>query len=405
MLTNDAINKLRAPAKGYTLKSDGKTPGFGVRVTAAGTKSFVLSYRTKKGRPRRYTIGAYPEWKVTAARAEAKRLWREIDGGADPVGENQSDRDAPTVRELAERYLKEHAHKKRTASDDERIFRADGMVMKALGSKKVTDVDYTDIDRLHRRITDAGKPYRANRVVATLSKAFSLAIKWKMRPERDNPCKGVERNQEAKRKRYLSGDELQRLLTALDFYSVEGGPTGRMIERMEAANAIRLLLLTGARRGEVLSATWDQFDIENGVWIKPGATTKQKTEHRVPLSAAARGVLEEIYERRRSVKYLFPSEGALHRIELKKPWAAICHAASIKNLRLHDLRHSYASILASAGHSLPTIGALLGHTRPETTARYAHLFDENLRKATDTVGTIVMGQPSTKETAPKGRVH
>jgi integrase len=163
------------------------------------------------------------------------------------------------------------------------------------------------------------------------------------------------------------------------------------------------LLLTGARRGEVLSATWDQFDLGAGIWTKPSSHTKQKRKHRVPLSAPSRQLLMEMMERtatrcaaqgqrREASPYLFPARlGKGPMVDLKSSWAAICSTADLQGLRLHDLRHSFASVLASAGLSLPVIGALLGHTQPATTARYAHLFEDPLRAAAERVGAIVTG--------------
>jgi integrase len=210
---------------------------------------------------------------------------------------------------------------------------------------------------------------------------FGLAIKWKWRT--DNPAKGIERNPENKRHRYLTSAEVEGLMVAL-----AGHPD------QQAANIIRLLLLTGARRSEVQSARWDQFDLTSGVWTKPGATTKQKTQHRVPLSAPARQLLADLWaETEGSAEYVFPGRGGGHRVEFKRDWAAICTGAGITGARIHDLRHSFASILASAGLSLPIIGALLGHTQPQTTARYAHLLDDPLRAATERVGAIVTGRP------------
>jgi integrase len=205
---------------------------------------------------------------------------------------------------------------------------------------------------------------------------FSLAIKWEMRP--DNPAKGIERNPEQRRDRFLSGDELARLTEALADHSEQ-----------QSANAVRLLLLTGARRGEVLSATWDQFDLENGVWTKPSAHTKQKKDHRVPLSAPALQLLSDMNAASTS-DHLFPGKSPdVPMTEIKHFWAAVCRKAKIRDCRLHDLRHTYASILASSGLSLPIVGALLGHTQPGTTARYAHLYDDPLREATERVGAVV----------------
>ena len=216
---------------------------------------------------------------------------------------------------------------------------------------------------------------------------FSLAVRWQMRD--DNPCRGVERNHEERRYRYLSGDELRRLTDALVAHP---GPT---------ANAVRLLLLTGARRGEVLTATWDQFDLESGVWVKPSSHTKQKREHRIPLSAPARQLLADMRAGIKDSPYVFPARsGDGPMTEVKKGWAGLCKAADIKGVRPHDLRHTYASVLASAGLSLPVIGALLGHTQPSTRSRYAHLFDDPLRAATERAAAIVTGGKGDGEIVP-----
>nr|MBA3324552.1 site-specific integrase [Paracoccaceae bacterium] len=219
-----------------------------------------------------------------------------------------------------------------------------------------------------------------------LSRMLALAVRkgWRV----DNPARGIERNQETKRTRYLSADEIARLTAAL-----------AALPDQQAANVFRLLLLTGARKGEVLAARWDQIDVERGLWIKPGSATKQKTEHRAPLSAPARQLLAGIP---REGEFVFPGrlEGT-HRVEVKAQWANACAAAGIAGVRVHDVRHTFASVLVSAGLSLPIIGALLGHSQPATTARYAHLMDDPLRAATERAGAIVSGQRSA-DVAPIG---
>jgi integrase len=237
---------------------------------------------------------------------------------------------------------------------------------------RVQDARFTDIDKLHREISKRA-PIRANRVVALLSKMFALSIRWEWRA--DNPARGIERNPENKRERYLSGEEMARLTLALADHRDQ-----------QAANIVRVLLLTGARRGEVFNMRWADLDLETGVWVKPSAHTKQKKTHRVPLSAPARQLLASIA---RTSEYVFPGRYSGRRIEIHGNWREICDAAKLEGVRVHDLRHSYASILASAGLSLPVIGALLGHTQAQTTARYAHLFDDPLRAATERVGAIV----------------
>jgi integrase len=198
----------------------------------------------------------------------------------------------------------------------------------------------------------------------------------------DNPCKGIERNGERRRTRYLTGPEIARLSEAL-----------AELEDQSAANAIRLLLLTGARRGELLAARWDDFDLGAGEWCKPGATTKQATEHRVPLSAAACKLLADMREHSDS-DFLFPARGGGTRPHINEAWIRLRKAAKLPGVRLHDLRHTYASILASQGLSLPVIGALLGHTTPVTTHRYAHLFNDPLRQATERVSAVISGKES-----------
>jgi integrase len=153
-----------------------------------------------------------------------------------------------------------------------------------------------------------------------------------------------------------------------------------------------LLLLTGARCGEVRAMRWEHLDLENGIWTKPGATTKQATVHRVPLSAPARQLLDRLYRAKdAAAEFVFPGRNG-HRSEISRPWLHLCRAARISDVRIHDLRHTYASILASSGHSLPIIGRLLGHTQPATTARYSHLQDDPLRLATERAGAIIAGK-------------
>ena len=202
----------------------------------------------------------------------------------------------------------------------------------------------------------------------------------------DNPCKGIERNQEDKRARYLSGAELARLSAAL-----------AELADQQAANAVRLLLLTGARRGELLAAKWGDIDFAAGVWVKPGATTKQRTEHRVPLSAAAVQLLTEMRKQAADhAEWIFPARGGGHRAHINEAWIRLRKAADIPDVHLHDLRHTYASIAVSSGLSLPVIGALLGHATPVTTHRYSHLLDDVQRAATERVSAVITGAASAR---------
>jgi integrase len=400
-LTDAVVRRLAPPAKGKVIHLDDEVAGFGVRITAGGARTFVIRYTVRtSGRERTFAIGDAAVWKCTAARAEAKRLRQLIEQGGDPLGNVEDERSAPSMLELIERFREEHLPRKResTRADYERMLR--NHIGPHFGRHiKVADVRFEDVDALHRRITKAGSTYAANRCIAMLSKMFNLAQRWRMRS--DNPCRGIEKNPEGKRKRYLTADELVRLTKALAEY-----------RDRQAADIIRVLLLTGCRRGEAMAARWADLDLSSGVWTKPGSTTKQKTDHVVPLSAPARALLSDIAERyaREHPKkplgeYVFPgSGGSGHVVEIKKPWRHLTKAAGITGLRVHDLRHSFASQLASGGASLPLIGALLGHSNPTTTHRYSHLFDDPQRAAVERVGAVITaaGKPAS-EAVPLGK--
>lgn len=425
LLDDKVVASLPIPAKGAIITYDTEVKGFGCRVTAGGARSFVLNYRTRAGQERRFTIGAAGPnaWKVRTARREADDIKARIRSGYDPLGELEGERQArreeaaqATVDALCDRFEALHFPKLREASRRDYASIIKLYIRPELGKLKVKDVTFAHAERLHRRVSKDA-PTRANRTVAVLSKMFSFAAKTPvaddldppipMRPDGLNPAKGIERNQETKRHRYLSKAEVQALLKALGEH-----------EDQQAANIVRLLILTGCRKGELLSATWSQFDLVAGVWTKPGATTKQKTLHRVPLSDPARDLLKRIWadlvkaaegkgEQLPNDGYVFPGRiRGTHRAAIKHEWREICIAAGLvkaiaaiddegepitvlkTTARIHDLRHTYASMLVSGGQSLPIIGALLGHTQAATTQRYAHLMDDPLRAATAAVGDV-----------------
>jgi Arm DNA-binding domain/Phage integrase, N-terminal SAM-like domain len=233
------------PKKGNSrVTYDSELAGFGLCVTRNGARSWVLNYVTKAGRERRITIGALQLWRATAAREEARRLKRLVSEGGDPLAEIEEERAAPTMADLIERFREEHLPRKRetTRIDYERMLK--NHIAPHFGAHmKVADVVFADCDALHRKISKAGHLHRANRTIAVLSKMFMLSVRWHMRP--NNPCKGIEKNTEHHRRRYLSPDELGRLTEAL-----------RKHPDRQAANVLRMLLFTGARRGECLSIRW-----------------------------------------------------------------------------------------------------------------------------------------------------
>ncbi|MBL4544138.1 MAG: tyrosine-type recombinase/integrase [Rhodobacteraceae bacterium] len=367
------MNSIEPPKTGYVLKADARLPGFGVRVTANGVRSFVLNYRCA-GRLRRITIGRYPDWTVAAARKRASELRREVDVGIDPMTERQSAISAPTVRDLFDRYCRDHLPKKRASSQKTDIAMFRNMILPAFGASKVNQITYDHCDSLHRKISKR-TPIQANRVVGLLRKSFNLAIRWRWIDA--NPAIGIVLNPETKRERYLSRDEIKRLHEAMD-----GHP------EQTSCDIVRFLILTGCRSGEAFRARWEQFDGDLRIWTKPASTTKQKRLHRVPVSMA----VSELLRRRRDgaeSEWVFPSQTGKPFVSIKRTWARLCNKADIEDARLHDLRHTFASLLASHGSTLPVIGAMLGHSQANTTARYAHLFDETLAAAAETASISI----------------
>ncbi len=266
------------------------------------------------------------------------------------------------------------------------------VILPTLGKHRVADLDRDDVKKLFAKVT-ARAPIRANRVLSLLRRMLNLATtEFKMR-EGPNPAVAIERNAEAKRDRHLQAEELARLLAAMTAH-----------RNQQSANVIRLALLTGARRGELLGCTWDQFDLRTGIWTKPASLVKQKKTHTIPLNGPARKLLGELKEAadaenaRRArdhlppIAHVFPGPGGTQpQGDLKRTWASICRAADLKDLRFHDLRHAFASFLASSGHNLPLIGQMLGHSNPQTTNRYAHLLLDPQREAAERVGSIITG--------------
>ena len=356
-------------------------PGFGVRVKPNATRSYVVQYRNRQtGRSRRKTIGRHgPLMTFPQAKKIARGLLSDVFRGQDPVAEDKAFKEAPTVAELVDQYLTSHAlPKKRPKSvkNDEAALRR--FILPKLGSRKVAEITGRDIQLLHAGLRNT--PYLANRTLALLSTMFELSVRWGYRS--NNPAKGIAKFHEEKRNRWLSDDELARLLTVLDEHP-----------NQIAANAIRLQLLTGARIGEVLSATWENFDLDRGVWTKPSHHTKQKRTEHLPLSATAmellRGMRDPASE---SSAFLFPGRKPGRPIaDLKRFWKQVTASAGLEDYRIHDNRHTHASHLVSSGMSLAIVGRLLGHTNPMTTQRYAHLADDPLRAAAEVIGMKMSG--------------
>lgn len=373
LLTDKFVKDASSGGKASCIFYDTKIKGFGIRVQASGQRSFVLNY-VVEGRERRMTIGAYPAWSVAAAREQAAKLRRQTDAGEDPLAAKEKARAAHSLNDFWPRYRDAVSAKKRPATHKGEISVWDRLILPTLGQRKLDDITPSDIDHLHAEIS-ATAPIQANRVLATLRHAFNVAKRWGLAS--NNPVTGTRLNPEQGRERYLTPDELWALVSAL-----EKRPTNA------PSLALRFMIATGCRKGEALAATWGQFERASGVWTKPSSHTKQKRVHRVPLNSEARKILDDA-ALLGGRAFVFPGKDEKQLVDIKRAFHSACAEAGIKGLRMHDLRHTFASHLASAGTSLPIMGALMGHTQTATTARYAHLLDQPLREASEILSAVM----------------
>lgn len=353
---------------------DGELKGFGIKTTPAGVKTYLVQYRLggRSGRARRVTIGRHGSpWTPEAARKEAKAILGEIAQGVDVAlvkrAEKQSAATALTVADLAHKFLAEHVEAKRkdrTAEEYRRLLKR--VILPSLGKRLVTDIARQDVARLHHglRVT----PYQANRVLAVLSKMFNLAEAWGERPDGSNPCRHVEKFPERKRERFLSAEELSRLGEAL--------ATCRSSPHFVAL--VKLLVFTGARLNEILTLEWSWIDFERGEARLPDSKTGAKILH---LPPPALTVLSDIPKIAGNQYVIVGERAGRHLVNAEKPWRTLRATAGLDDVRLHDLRHGFASVAASSGMGLPIIGKILGHTQAQTTQRYAHLYSDPVKTA------------------------
>jgi integrase len=364
---------------------DDQLLGFGLKVLPNGQRRYLVKYRAGGGgraaQQRWYTLGTHGAITVEQARDLAQQTLAAVACGNDPQSNKFALRSAPTMAELWGRYLTDHLpHKKPTSQLDDRQRWRDYIEPK-LGSKKVEHVGREEIDAVHKGLSD--RPYVANRVVALLSKLFNLAERWNMRPDGSNPCRHVIKFKEQGRERYLSTDEMVRLGDALRDGLAAQTETPYMVA------AIRLLLLTGARLNEVLTAQWEWVDLDRRVISLPDSKTGRKT---LFLSEPAVEVLEELktLSTSKDCPYVIRGRSKDHAlVNLAKPWKRICERAKLDGVRIHDLRHTAASIGVAHGMSLPIIGRVLGHTQASTTQRYAHVDIDPALAAADRIGATV----------------
>ena len=355
---------------------DRELPGFGVRVYPSGRKVYVVQSRGPAG-PRRLALGRHGELAAEEARKRAAMVIDRIKRGEDPVPPPALP--APTVAGLAERYLEAHVAVNCNAHTA-RIYRGslDNHILPALGAVPITTVERTHAAELHYALR--GTPRAANRALMVLSKMFRLAEAWGLAPEGSNPCRSVVKYKERKRERFLTPEEYRRLGLALDAAHARGAVWA------QAAAALRLLMLTGCRLTEILTLRWDDVDRTAGeLRLRDGKTGARM----VPLTPTALRVLGSIARVPGNAWVIAGSRPGTHLPSLAVYWSRAREQAGLDSVRIHDLRHSFASRALALDESLTMIGRLLGHAGVESTARYAHLAQDAEKVSAAKVGASI----------------
>ena len=376
---------------------DDELKGFGLRVWPSGRKVYMVMSRVK-GRLRRITIGPHGPFTPEQARIRAHEILSEAKAGRDPAQELDQARKAPTVKGLGERFLKEHvAVRCKPSTQGEYKRSVELFINPKIGTRKVTDIERRDIAELHHSLSHI--PYQANRTLGVLSKMFNLAEIWGLRPDGSNPCLHVKKYVEEKRGRFLSPEEFAALGTTLREIEDDGS------ESQSVVNAIRLLMLTGCRLSEITTLKWDYVDIKARELRLPDSKTGAKIVH---FGKTVADILKGIAKLDGNPYVITGQKKDGSRLtDLQHPWRRIRAKAGLDDVRIHDLRHSYASGALALGEGLPMIGKLLGHTQVQTTARYAHLANDPVKSAagrvSDTIGAAMMGKAKPANNA-RGRV-
>ena len=376
-LTKRTVDQI-APGSTDTIQWDDELRGFGVRVWPTGRKVYLVMNRVK-GRLRKITIGPHGPITAEKARVRAHEIISEAKAGRDPVKDLDQARVAPTVKGIGERFLKEHVALRCKPSTQAEYKRSvEFFINPKIGTRKVTDIERKDIAEIHQSLSHI--PYQANRTFGVLSKMFNLAEVWGLRPDGSNPCLHVKKYVEHKRERFLDAKEFAALGKALWEVEQDG------LETQSAVDAIRLLMLTGCRLNEIMTLEWAHVDLDARELRLPDSKTGAKI---VYFGKAVVKVLKGIRKVDENPYVITGKKPGSHLTDLQHPWRRIRAKARLDDVRIHDLRHSYASGALALGEGLPMIGKLLGHTQVQTTARYAHLANHPVKSAADRVSETI----------------
>lgn len=389
-LTKRSVEKLEVTDKEYFVW-DIELSGFGVRVMPSGRKTYLIQYRAS-GRSRRRSIGQHGALTAELARMEARKLVGEIARGGNPAEERQRELRSPTVGSLCQRFLDDYAtqHCKPATQKGYRSY-VENCIKPRLGSRKIDDLTRADVVAFHHDLRD--RPYTANRCVAILSKMFNLAEDWGLRRESSNPARRIRKFREEEKKRYLSDDEQARLGQAL----ADASETG--VETEYAVAAISLLMLTGCRLGEILKLRWDYVTPHH--LELPDIKTGRR---RIPLPREVYVIIMSL-PRRAGNPYVILGETAdSHLVNLQKPWLRVREKAGLSDVRMHDLRHTYASVAVMSGIDPFLLKEIMGHKNLQTTLRYAHFADEAVQRAAASVASRLAGALMQRSSRPALRV-
>ena len=384
-LSNRTVEKLKVEKD--TVLWDRDLTGFGVRVYPTGGKVYIAQARGPGG-PKRVTVGRHGVLGAEQARQRAALIIARVKAGEEPVGEPISARlsGGPTVGELARRFLEEHVAVRYKPS----TMRSTGTVVNrhivpALGRLPLAAVSRARVMELHDELYET--PAMANMVVRTLSLMYKLAEDWGLVPEGCNPCRLAVKFPERRRERFLTDKEFTRLGQVLDEVEAQGGASASSV------TALRLLMLTGCRKNEILTLRWEDVALDENELRLPDAKTGARV---VPLSPSAVKLLSVLRPERGNPWVIPGRKPGTHMRDLNDAWQVIRTRADLEDVRIHDLRHSYASRALALGESLPMIGKLLGHSQVETTARYAHLARDSVQEAAvriaDSIATDILSE-------------
>jgi len=374
-LTKKVVNDAKSPVdKNQYLIMDSELKGFGLRVTSKGAKSYIIRYRNADGRQRSKTLFHCDKISAEEARKHARLELAEVQKGIDVLQEKNDKRNALRFDEFTEKYITLYAEKNNKANTvkTNKAYIA-RFLIPTFGKKTVESITREDILKLHVSLSNT--PYQANRVLALLRKMFSLAEKWGYRPQNSNPCTHVDKYKEYARERYLTAEEMMKLDKVLTKYEDK---------YYSGVVAIRLLLLTGCRKGEILTLKWDYIKDRLRLLALPDSKTGAKN---VPVSDAVIDALEDTLRVNEYVCFGKKENACL--VGLQKIWERFRAEIGLDDVRIHDLRHSFASSAISNGIRLEYLSKLLGHANQRTTERYAHLTLEPLHDAANKIAASI----------------